>query len=129
MTIREAIDNIDANKPNQYSESDKVTWLSSLDYSIYHDILLTHQFPFWKKKEDIVSYSPYTIEDMDKKLIVPFPFDKLYPAYISMKIDEMNQETQRYNVSATMFNAYYDDYAKHINKTRRPLGRNAFHIY
>lgn len=127
MTIRECIDNIDANKPNQYTDADKITWLSQLDYSILNDIILTHKFNFFDKV--IAPFRPYRADDMDKELIAPFPYDVLYPAYLSMKIDELNQETARYNNSATMFNAYYEDYAKHINKTHEPLGMRPFQIY
>jgi len=123
MTLRECIDNVDAMKPNQYSIEDKVRWLAEVEHSIYVDIILTHRFI------KPIRYSKYTVDDMDKELIAHFPYDKLYPAYIKMKIDEENQETQRYNVSATLFNAYFDDYAKHVNKNHMPKGRNAYHIY
>lgn len=35
MTIKEAVDNADALKPNAYTEAQKVAWLSELDTSIY----------------------------------------------------------------------------------------------
>ena len=129
MTLRECIDQVDKVKPNQYSEEIKVRWLNEVEYSVFHDILLTHKPPLWKKKENWAKYTEYSMEDMDKTLLAPFPYDSLYPAFIKMKIDQENQETDRYNVSATMFNAFFDDYAKHINKTRMPVGRNAYHIY
>lgn len=126
MTIRECIDNVDTMKPNQYPEEIKVRWLSEVEHSVFNDIIKTHWLP---RKERKKVFSPYTLEDMDEELIAPFPYDVLYPAYIKMKIDEENQETDRYNVSATLFNSYFEEYARHINKTRRPVGRNAYHIY
>ena len=129
MTLRECIDQVDKMKPNKYSEEDKVRWLSEVEHSVYHDIILTHKPPRFKKPEEWVRYSQFTTDDMDKELIAPFPYDNLYPAFLKMKIDEENQETARYNVSAVMFNSYFDNYAKHINLTRMPAGRNAYHIY
>ena len=130
MTLRECIDQVDKMKPNQYTEEDKIRWISEVEHSVFYDIIVTHRRPWWRhKKDEMVRYSPYTTEDMDKELIAPFPYDSLYTAYLKMKIDEENQETQRYNASATLFNAYLDEFAKHINKTRMPVGRNAYHIY
>lgn len=128
MTVREAIVQTDGLRPNQYTEEDKLRWLSECEHSVYEDIILTHEIPLPFLKKFKV-WHPFTEENMDEEMIVPYPFDKLYPAFLKMKIDEENQETQRYNVSAQMFNAYLEDYAKHINKFRKPVGRNRYHIY
>lgn len=124
MTIREAIDKVDSLKPNQYHTEDKLRWLSDLDMNIFRDIILTHEHPKCLKP-----FMGYASEDLDHSLIAPAPYEELYIAYLKMKIDEENGETQRYNNSATMFNAYYENYAKWINKTLRPLSRSGFIIW
>lgn len=130
MTVREAITQADGLRPNQYSQEDKIRWLSEVEHSVFTDIILTHEIPFFLIKEkEIPEYHPLTKDDLDRELIAPYPYDKLYPAFIKMKVDENNMETDRYNASATLFNSYLDDYGKHINKTRKPLSRNAYHIY
>jgi hypothetical protein len=62
-------------------------------------------------------------------LIAPSPYDRLYTAYLKMKIDEENGETARYNNSATMFNSYLLEYKKHYNKTHMPLQKNTMKIF
>ena len=42
MTIIEAINRIDNLKPNDYSQSEKIRWLSVVDNLIYNDIIKTH---------------------------------------------------------------------------------------
>lgn len=116
MTLQEAIDKIDGLKPNQYSAEDKIGWLSQLDMTIFRDIIMTHHHPRQTKL-----FMGYTSEDLDHSLIAEEPYTELYIAYLGMKIDEYNNETQRYNNSATMFNAYYENYEKWINKTRMPI--------
>lgn len=123
MTIRECIDKLDGLKPNQYSEEEKVNWLSQLDANIYHDIILSHE---WKK---VPEFKPYTIDDLDKELIAQFPYDEVYLAYLKMKVDEENQETSRYNNSASLYNAHLDNYAKFINMTHKPVRRSVFRFY
>lgn len=123
MTLRECIDKLDGLKPNQYSEEEKVRWLASLEANIYFDIIMTHE---WEK---LPEYTPYTMKDLDKTMLAPFPYDEVYLSYLKMKVDEENQETTRYNNSATLFNAHLDNYAKFINKTQKPTTDARFRFY
>lgn len=124
MTLREAIDKVDGQKPNKYTAEEKVAWLSDLDFGIYNDVILTHEHD-----ADIPEFKTYDATDLDKTLIADEPYCQLYTAYLKMKIDEENGDTTRYNNAATLFNAYYDNYAKHINKTRMPIFRGNFHYF
>ena len=117
MTIKECIDIVDNLKPNQYSIYDKVDWLSYLDHSIINEVLLTHE-GYDGRYDDFTGYSP---DKLEVGLVVPSPYDRLYPAYIKMKIDEENGETARYNNSVTLFNAYLMEYKKWYNYNHMPL--------
>lgn len=125
MTIKECIDLVDNVKPNQYSIEDKVAWLSFLDGIIINDVLKTHE-GYENEYEEFAGYSP---DSLGTKLIVGYPYDTLYTAYLKMKIDEENGETARYNNSATMFNSYLGIYKKHYNKTHMPLNKNSMRIF
>lgn len=124
MTLQEAIDKIDGLKPNQYTPEDKIGWLSQLDMQIFRDIVLTHEH-----RRDLKMFMGYTSEDLEHSLIVNEPYTELYIAYLGMKIDEYNNETQRYNNSATMFNSYLENYAKHINTIKRPIPSGNFRLW
>jgi hypothetical protein len=117
MTIKECIDIVDNLKPNQYSIEDKVEWLSFIDQKIINDVLLTHE-GYHGEYDDFAGYSP---DNLSVPLIVPSPYDRLYTAYLKMKIDEENGETARYNNSATMFNSYMMEYKRWYNKTHMPI--------
>ena len=117
MTIREAIDRVDVNNINQYSEEDKVRWLSILDNLIVIDIYSRHDR---NKDEGEIDFKPYTTEDMDKSLLVPFPYDELYVAYLEMKIFEANKETERYNNAVVLYNSYFDEYSHMYHRTHLP---------
>lgn len=137
MRIRDAIDRVDAVKPNTYPLDEKIRWLSYIDGIIKTDTIDCHEkrrhHPFIHKidtekpleeqiqpeeREEINTF--YTSEDMGKKLLAPYPYDELYVAYLKMKIDEENGETQRYNNTATMFNSYYSDYIQAYHRTHKP---------
>ena len=117
MTIKECIDIVDNLKPNQYSIEDKVGWLAYLDHSIIEEVLFTHE-GYDGRYDDFTGYSA---DRLTEGLVVPSPYDRLYPAYLKMKIDEENGETARYNNSATLFNAYLMEYKKWYNKRHMPI--------
>lgn len=117
MTIKECIDNVDNIKPNQYGTREKVLWLSFLDETIINDVLKTHE-GYDGRYDD---FTGYTEDKLTVTLIVPSPYDRLYTAYLKMKIDSENGETARYNNSAALFNTYMMEYRKYYNKTHLPL--------
>lgn len=117
MTIKECIDIVDNLKPNQYSIEDKVAWLSFLDMTIINDVLLTHE-GYDGRYDDFTGYSA---DNLTVGLIVPSPYDRVYTAYLKMKIDEENGETARYNNSVTTYNAYLMEYKKWYNSKHMPL--------
>jgi hypothetical protein len=120
MTIAEAINRCDTLKPNDFTESEKIEWLSRLDSRIKLEIIDTHE-----GFEDI-EFEGYK-EDMnliEKPLLVPSPYDEMYLYWIQAQIDYNNGEINKYNNNISMFNSAYSDYAAYYNRTHMPLGRN-----
>jgi hypothetical protein len=117
MTIKDCIDIVDNLKPNQYTIKDKVMWLSFIEEIIINEVLKTHEG--YDGRYDM--FEGYSEDKISVTLIVPSPYDRLYTAYLTMKIDETNGEIQRYNSSKTMFNSYMSEYRKYYNKTHMPL--------
>ena len=117
MNIKECIDIVDNAKPNQYSIEEKVMWLSFIDEIIINEVLKTHEG--YDGRYD--TFTGYTAENTSVALIVKSPYDRLYPAYLKMKIDSENGETARYNNSAALFNSYLMEFRKFYNKTHLPL--------
>lgn len=117
MTVKECIDIVDNIKPNQYSIKDKVLWLSFIDEIIINEVLKTHEGYDGRYDE----FEGYSEDKLSVPLIVPSPYDRLYTAYLKMKIDGENGETARYNNSMTLYNSYMMEFRKHYNKTHMPL--------
>ena len=117
MTIKECIDIVDSSKPNQYTIKDKVIWLSFVEGIIIDEVLKTHEG--YDGRYDL--FNGYTEDNLTVTLIVPSPYDRLYTAYLKMKIDQENGETARYNNSMMMYNSYMLEWRKHYNKTHMPI--------
>ena len=117
MTIKDCIDIVDNIKPNQYTIRDKVMWLSFIEEIIINEVLKTHEG--YDGRYD--NFEGYSEDKIYAVLIVPSPYDRLYTAYLKMKIDQENGETARYNNSMVLYNTYMTEYRKHYNKTHMPL--------
>ena len=117
MTIIEAINRIDSLKPNNYSQDDKVAWLSKIDGIIKEKVIDTHE-----GGEDVVfeGYGPDT--NTSTELLVPAPYDDLYMRWLEAQIDYANGEYGKYNNSMTMYNAAYAEYDNHYNRSHMPKG-------
>ncbi len=118
MKIIEAIHAVDSLKPNSYSESDKVRWLSTLDGLIKANIIDTHE------GADGVTFNGYDDETpTDTELLVPAPYDNIYVLWLQSQIDYANEESAKFNNSSTAYNHAYSEFQKYYNRTHKPCSQ------
>lgn len=118
MTIIEAINRADSVKPNAYSQSEKVRWLSTLDGTVKNEIIDTHE-----GAEEII-FSGYNEETpLNTELLIPAPYDDVYIRYLEMQIDYANGEYGKYNNSAAAYNTAFSAFEKYYNREHMPRSR------
>lgn len=101
MTPNKVIEKVDGRRPNAYDEETKLSWISNLDGMVKRLVIQDR------------CIRPYKYpEDMDKELLVPFPFDDLYELYVESMIDYYNREYANYNNSAMMFETKFTEFKK-----------------
>lgn len=124
MTILEAISRVDAVKPNSYSQTEKIAWLSRIDATIKNEIIDTHE------GAENIAFNGYDNEtDTSTELLVPAPYDEVYIRYLEMQIDYANNEYGKYNNSMVMYNAAYTAYEKYYNRTHMPVSKGNRFIF
>ena len=116
MTIIEAINYIDSIKPNNYSQSDKLRWLSKLDARIKEEVIDTHEDP------KVTETPMYDDSSFDAELLAPHPYDEIYPLWLEAQIDYANGEYTKYNNSMSMFNYSYSSFERWYNRKHMPIG-------
>lgn len=117
MTIAQAIAMVNALKPNQYTDNQKVAWLSQLDGKIYTELIATHE-------GGAESFSEYDETDTATELLVPYPYAQdIYNYYLQSMIDRENGEVSKFNQSAALYNNSYAEFAAVYNRTHVPLPR------
>lgn len=111
ITLKEALNQADSLVPNAYSQEQKTAWISELEGRIGLNVQLL-------PREALHRYT-YP-EDLEKELLLEFPHDDLYLAYLRAMIDLNNGEMDRYAVSAQVYNAKYGDYLRWYARTYEP---------
>jgi hypothetical protein len=118
MTINEAITRLDSLKPNGYTLSDKIGWLSIVDGMIKNNIIDTHE------GGEGVTFNGYNDDTpLDTELLVKAPYDELYLSWLSSKVDYFNGEYVKYNNNIVRYNDTLSAYANHYNRTHMPKGK------
>ena len=140
MTIDTAIAMCDERRPNQYSREDKTSWLSRLDGRIYQDIITMYHHPSGAlgsgalpsgdsvpgepasgEQSPFTGYAGETTEDTE--LLAAWPHDEMYPLYLFAMVDFHNNDLQRYNASAAMFDRAYGEYKAWYIRNHMPVKR------
>ena len=123
MTIMGAINHVDAVKPNGYSQTEKIKWLSTLDGIVKAEIIDTHE------GGEGVTFKGYDdMTALTTELLIPHPYDDVYIKWLEAQIDYANGEYGKYNNSITMYNTAYSAYEKYYNRTHMPKGRDFTHF-
>ena len=118
MKIIEAINRIDSLKHNTYSQSDKVAWLSELDWDVKRNIIDGHE-----GDEDVIFTGYDDLTDLQTELLMPAPYDKAYLLWLEAQIDYYNGEYDKYNNARDMFYEAYEGFKNYYNRTHMPKGK------
>lgn len=112
MTIGDVIDRCNRIRPNQYTRSDMLRWLSEVDGRIFTEIWCAHA---GAASEPFTGYDDNT--PGRTALLAVYPYDGMYLHYLCAMVDYYNAEYARYNNGMMQFNEIYADYSKWFNRT------------
>ena len=104
MTVSEAIERVDALLQNDYSRSDKIKWLSELDWKIKTTILDDEKFSFYGYDDSDFNYTD---------LLAPPAFEELYLYWLEAKIHYYNGDNDQYNAAMILFNSVMQEFGDH----------------
>lgn len=114
MTVYDAINRAVALRPSEVSTATMLMWLTALDGKIWTEIISQYEDP----TRTCMPY--YDADDNTPEagtvLFAEEPYDLLYVDYLVMRIDLENDDYERYNNRAVMFNAEYREYVDWYNR-------------
>lgn len=116
MTLKNAIARFDTLYPNEIPYDRKIEWLSELDGRVYEEIVALHE------GAPPTAFTGYILATPgNTKLMVPFPFDKIYPEYLHAMLELVRGNATQYNNCMQLAVATFDAYAAEYNREHMPL--------
>lgn len=110
LTVRAAIDRVDAIKPNAFTDAQKIQWLKELEGRIALDVLLVSY-------ETAQANLPTETTD---ELLLEGMYEDIYFYWLEAHIDEANGEYDKYQNSQAMFNTAYKNFVRWFAATYEP---------
>ena len=114
-SIAEVIEQVDVLKPNQFTDGQKIRWLSECDCMVFNEVIAQHE----GAPDDFTGYDLSI--DRDTVLLVRPPHDIMYRQYLMAQIDLANQEYTRYNNTSGLFNTMYQDFRAWYTRNHMPV--------
>lgn len=105
MTVEECVRFVDDTKPNAFPEDVKVIWVGQIEGRIANEIMLLA--PAELKRFHFTSM----LEDGQKELLVDAPYDDIYTAYLTAKVDSKNGEFNKLSTAAQSFNRIWNEFS------------------
>lgn len=100
MTILDCVQYVDGIEPNAYSAEQKARWVRECEGLVWTRGFLLEPLSF-------SGLTPWAI--MMEDLVIPAPWNKIYPRYLQAQIHYANGEYDRYASSMQMFNAAWGE--------------------
>jgi F0F1-type ATP synthase gamma subunit len=122
ITINDAISYFDAQCPNQYSQEEKIKWLSELDEQIYNDVIAL------REGADNIEFNGYDNDSLNTELLVETPYTEIYRYWLEKSVDFSNREITAMNNAIAMYNNYLDDYTSWYNRQHKKSAKQRWFI-
>lgn len=99
MTIGQAMETAQRERPGEATEADMLRWLSQLDAQWFQDVVMRHEH------EAGAAFAGYTADTArDTALLIPPRWEEIYIHYLFAMTDQKLGEVERYQNDAALFN-------------------------
>ena len=114
MKLAEIIAIVDDVRPNGYEKTIKTKWINEVEFKVVDEVLN-------RARGNDIEFTPYDYDaDAERELFVPEQFSDVYEHYLYSKIDNAQNEIDRYNNDVTMFQSAWNAYAGWYRRHHMP---------
>lgn len=125
MTLQEAIQRVETDRPGESTREEMRKWLSQLDGKWLTEVVSTHEDGEELTGRGLPSYGA---ESGSEALMIAPPYDEVYIHFLYSKIDYRLGEIDRYNNAAALFNQEWREAVKAYNRAHMPKRGMLRHI-
>lgn len=94
MTIRDLLNRISKEKPHSFTDADLISYVNEIEAEVAEQLRVS-EVPVYVSGHDT---------ELDKVLLAPAPYDRLYVSYVKAMIDYANEE----------YDSYANNQAQHV---------------
>ena len=114
MTIRDVIAAVTQQRQPGLNEEEYLRVISDVDMKALREVIEP------RGGELTDAWTAYTMEDADKELLIPAPYDKVYVHACCAEIDDRENQIGNLSNASRFFYSKFGDYAKWYLRTHRP---------
>lgn len=115
MTLRDLLNKISKEKPNSFTEAELISFVNEVEAEVAEEL----------HKDTVPVYKYTHDEDLNKVLLVPAPYDRLYISYVKAMIDYTNEEYDSYANNQAQHVQDYRDFVDWVVRTGQAANNNA----
>lgn len=112
MTVKECIDFVNDVKPHAFAPYTLLKWLSEIEGRIASEIFLM-------APAELAQFR-YTSDTQTHALLLDPPWDDIYIAYLTAKVDSKNGEFNRLSTAAQSFNRKWNELSAYMGNLYDP---------
>ena len=113
MTLRDLLNKISDEKPNSFTDAELISFVNEVEAEVAEELHII----------DAPVYTDNT-GDLDKILLVPAPYDRLYISYVKAMIDYTNEEYDSYANNQAQHVQDYRDFVDWVVRNGKAVNRN-----
>ena len=117
MKILEAIREAEKLRASDIDEQTMIRWLSRHDGQVWRDVIRQYvggnatPLPEYTAETDIET----------QELLIPEPWDELYPFFLAMRIDLAQEEMELYTADGNVYGTLYQQWLNDYTRTHRMI--------
>lgn len=122
MTVSDVIEFVDTVKPNAFPPAVKIRWISQLEGRIASEVFLMAP-----EEMEQFNYAALDVAEAEKQiLLVNFPYDDIYPAWLKAMVDYENGEYNKYQNTMQQFNERFNSFVAWFANAYEPANSYYF---
>lgn len=121
MTREDVLAEIRETRPNEYADDWLIRLVDELEQRILTELMAGYIVP--------AREAQVTPDGIRRALVANAPYSRIYYYWLLVHIDQANGEYDRYNNDLQLFNAAWDEYAKHISRTFRRERESVYRVW
>ena len=121
MKPTEAIELADAMKPNMMSDEIKIRFINEVEARVHGEIIMKFEHTAEQEQCPVYTLPDDNDESEEPDMLVPDKYAMMYVYWLESRIDEQNQEMEKFNNDRTLFDVEWNNFVDSYIQDHMPL--------